>query len=152
MPKTLTKNILYVSFLSNQLGKANTMKHTIYKNDNIKILNQLIEKNKKVDVIYIDPLYNAQNKYFKSYSDFCNDWNYYIEEVLSLSSKLLVEDGIIFIQIGDDSVCKLKLICDNVFGVSNKIAMFAVKTPNQTTGNNVLKNTDYILAYSFIMQ
>ena len=108
------------------------------------LLNKDIEK---FDCIYIDPLYNAKNSNFKNYNDNIKNWEDFIEKRLYIAQKLLNDAGIISISIGEDAVCQLKLICDKIFGVKNKIAMITVKTPNQTENKDIIKNADYLLIY-----
>ena len=38
---------------------------------------------------------------------------------LKLLQKLLADDGVIFINIGEDEHANLKLVCDEIFGVRN---------------------------------
>ena len=122
-------------------------KHKLYVGDNTTVLDKLILEGIKVDMIYIDPTFHANNKFFKKYRDDEKEWLTTLMYKLQKSRILLKDDGLIFISIGDDQVCKLKLVCDKIFGERNKIAMMAVKTPNQTEGKNVIKNTEYLLIY-----
>ncbi len=123
------------------------VKHKLYVGDNYAVLDMLIEEKFKVDMIYIDPIYHAQNHYFKKYNDNEKLWFTTLVRKIKKSTELLKDDGLIFISIGDDQVCKLRLACDKMFGDDNRIAMIAVKTPNQTEGLNVIKNTEYLLIY-----
>lgn len=44
---------------------------------------------------------------------------------LRLLQKLLAEDGVIFINIGEDEHSNLKLICDEIFSARNYITDFS---------------------------
>ena len=118
--------------------------HKLYIGDNSEVLDELREK---VDVIYSDPVYAAPNKAFKNYDDMSPLWLNKLSECLIKSKEIMANDGVIFISIGETQVCRLKLVCDAIFGIENKIAMVAVKTPNQTENTNIIKNTDYLLIY-----
>jgi adenine-specific DNA-methyltransferase len=109
----------------------------------------------KIDVIYIDPPYNTGNKDF-IYNDHYVDkedrfrhskWLSFIEKRLKLAKSLLKNTGIIFISIDDIEVAQLKLLMDRIFGENNKIGIFTVETPNQTSDTNKIKNTDFLLVY-----
>ena len=43
---------------------------------------------------------------------------------LKLLQKLLAEDGVIFISIGEDENATLKIICDEIFGARNYVTSF----------------------------
>ncbi len=110
----------------------------------------------KVDVIYIDPPYNTGNEGFV-YNDNrvdMNDsyrhskWLSFIEKRLKLSKNLLSSNGIIFISIDDNEVAQLKLLCDEVFGEVNFIALIIVQT--NKGGRDYLeiaKTHEYLLCY-----
>ena len=87
--------------------------------------------NNSIDVIYIDPPYNTGNKDFK-YNDQWIDkedsyrhskWLSFMEKRLKLAKGLLSDKGIIFISIDDNEQAQLKLLCDEVFGDKNFIAI-----------------------------
>ena len=121
--------------------------HTLYEGENYEVLTNLEKKyNNMIQCIYIDPLYNAKNKYFKNYKDNVKNWIEFMKKRLIIAKKLLSTNGIISISIGEE-VCSLKLLCDEIFGIDNKLAMVSVKTPNQTEGKDIINNTDYLLIY-----
>lgn len=70
---------------------------------------------------------------------------------LKLARNLLKEDGVIFISIDDNEVENLRKICDEIFGSENRLDRGAIIWPNKgsTKGfNKIVKNHEYILAYS----
>ena len=85
----------------------------------------------KIDVIYIDPPYNTGNKDFIYNDSFVDKedgyrhskWLNFMEKRLNLANKLMKDSGVIFISIDDNEQANLKLLCDKVFGESNKIAI-----------------------------
>ena len=113
---------------------------------------------KKVDVIYIDPPYNTGNKDFifndryvdreDSYRH--SKWLAFMEKRLKLAKNLLKDTGVIFISIDDNEVAQLKLLMDrpDLSGEKNKIGIFTIETPNQTSDANKIKNSDFLLVYS----
>ncbi len=126
--------------------------------DNLHSL-KLLEKTHKgrIDVIYIDPPYNTGNKDFV-YDDLIVDkddtfkhskWISFIYARLKYAKELLTEEGIIFISIGDAELADLKLLCDDIFGENNCLAI--VPRLMKTGGNKgrfFSPNIDYILVYA----
>lgn len=96
--------------------------------DNLHSLKLLEKTHKgKIDVIYIDPLYNTKKDGF-TYSDTLVDgsdsfrhskWLSFIEKRISLSKELLSNKGIIFISIDENEYAPLKMLCDDIFGENN---------------------------------
>ncbi len=103
--------------------------------DNLHSL-KLLEKTHrgKIDVIYIDPPYNTGKSF--TYADKTvessdafrhSKWLSFMKERLAIASKLLSNHGAIFISINDAEEAQLKLICDEVFGETNFIAVMPKK-------------------------
>lgn len=117
--------------------------------DNLEALKSLLPQYEgKIKCIYIDPPYNTGNEGWV-YNDNVNDpkikkwlgqvvgkesedlsrhdkWLCMMYPRLKLLHKLLADDGVIFISIDDNEQANLKLICDEIFGISNYIANVAV--------------------------
>lgn len=132
--------------------------------DNLHSL-KLLEKTHagKIDVIYIDPPYNTENK------DFVYDdrkigiddayrhsmWISFMNRRLQIAKRLLMEQGVIFISIDNNEYANLKLLCDQIFGENNFVTTIHVEL-SATQGmkvkaakmGNVVKNGEYILVYS----
>ncbi len=82
----------------------------------------------------IDPPYNTNNKDFKYNDRFVDkedtwrhsNWLSFMNKRLILAKKLLSEKGIIFINIDDNELAQLKLLCDEIFGENNKLGIISV--------------------------
>lgn len=124
----------------------------------------LLEKTHKglIDVIYIDPPYNTGNKDFM-YDDCYIDsedgykhskWLSFMYKRLEFAKKLLSESGSIFIQIDDNELSQLKLLCDEIFGEENFINIISVNMKNIAGASGggedkrFKKNCEYILIYA----
>ena len=131
--------------------------------DNLQSL-YLLEKThkEKIDIIYIDPPYNTGNKDF-SYNDHYVDfedgyrhskWLSFMEKRIKIAKELLNEKGSIFIQIDDNELSQLKLLCDNIFGEENFINIISVNMKNIAGASGggedkrFKKNCEYILIYA----
>ncbi|MBR3889957.1 site-specific DNA-methyltransferase [bacterium] len=126
-------NLPILQRISEKEIKTNDTDYNILiEGDNFHALSVLNYTHKnKIDVIYIDPPYNTGNKDF-IYNDSYVDredgyrhskWLNFMEKRLNLAKNLLSEDGIIFISIDDNEQANLKLICDKIFGETNKIGI-----------------------------
>jgi adenine-specific DNA-methyltransferase len=74
----------------------------------------------QVKLIYIDPPYNTGTDSF-GYNDSFNHstWLTFMKNRLEVARELLSSDGSIWINIGDDEVHYLKVLCDEVFSREN---------------------------------
>ncbi|MBR5114926.1 MAG: site-specific DNA-methyltransferase [Oscillospiraceae bacterium] len=147
----------------------------IIRGDNLEALKALLPKYEgRIKCIYIDPPYNTGNEGWV-YNDNVNDpkikkwlgevvgkegedlsrhdkWLCMMYPRLKLLQKLLSSEGAIFLSIGDDEIAHLRMICDEIFGINNFIAMFAWKSrakPSNTGAAKVKPQNDaeYILCY-----
>lgn len=110
-----------------------------------------------VDIIYIDPPYNTGNMDF-SYNDKFVDiedpfrhskWLSFMEKRLKLARNLLKDSGVFFISIGDDEQAPLKMMCDEIFGEGNFLAMVIRKSKETSNkGRYFSPSTDYVLCYT----
>ena len=126
--------------------------------DNLASLKLLEKTHKgKIDLIYIDPPYNTGNKDFIYDDSFVDNndlfnhskWLSFMNNRLSLAKNLLSPTGFIFISIGDEEQSTLKMLCDEIFGISNHIACctrVAKRTSNKGTFFKPTK--DYVLVYA----
>lgn len=97
--------------------------------DNLLALKALEEEfTNKIKCIYIDPPYNTGNA-FEHYDDGLEHsiWLNMMKPRLSLLKNLLKDDGAIFIQINDEEMAYLKVLCDEIFGRRNFITSICVK-------------------------
>ena len=117
--------------------------------DNLVVLEKMQEQYKnKIRMIYIDPPYNTGNDFV--YNDSFKDWVDMITPRLELGRKLLTNNGVIFISIGEEEVSTLKEVCNKVFGKENHITTF-IYEKTQHFGRqklNAYSNAEYILCYA----
>ena len=126
--------------------------------DNLASLKLLEKTHKgKIDLIYIDPPYNTGNKDFVYDDCFVNSddlfshskWISFMEVRLEIAKRLLKNEGIIFLSIGDAELADLKLLCDEIFGEINCLSI--VPRLMKTGGNKgrfFSPNIDYVLVYA----
>jgi len=130
--------------------------------DNLAALKLLEKTHKgKIDVIYIDPPYNTGNEDFMYDDKFVDKedsfrhskWISFINARLCIAKNLLKSNGLIFISIDDNEQASLKLICDNLWGEENFIAMLVIET-GEAYGTKVahkektiFKVKDYVFVY-----
>jgi len=140
--------------------------------DNLEVLKSLLpEYEGIVDFIYIDPPYNTGNENWV-YNDNVNHpkikkwlgttvgkenddltrhdkWLCMIYPRLKLLQRLLNSQGVIFISIGEDELANLKLVCDEIFGLNNRIGLVSrIMKSGGNKGNFFSPNVDYILVYA----
>ena len=120
-----------------------------FEGDNLIVLETMQKEFKnKVRMIYIDPPYNTGNDFV--YKDSFKDWADMITPRLELARKLMTDDGVIFISIGEEEVSTLKEVCNKVFGKENFITTF-IYEKTQHFGRqklNAYSNAEYILCYA----
>lgn len=131
--------------------------HLIIEGDNLAALTELSYTHAgKIDVIYIDPPYNTGNKdfiYNDSYVDKEDSyrhskWLSFLAKRLRIAKNLLSEKGVIFISIDDNEQANLKLLCDEIFGETNFVAIFPrLTTKSGKTPLNYMISHDYVLCY-----
>ena len=151
--------------------EATNSGNKIIHGDNLEALKSLLpEYEGKIKCIYIDPPYNTGNEKWV-YNDNVNHpkikkwlgevvgkdgedlsrhdkWLCMMYPRLKLLQKLLAEDGAIFISIDDNEQANLKLLCDEIFGVSNCIGpLIQNKQNSKNDAINIQKNHEYILVY-----
>lgn len=140
--------------------------------DNLIALKSLLPKYEgKIKCIYIDPPYNTGSEGW-IYNDNVSSpemktwlgnvvggegddlsrhdkWLCMMYPRLRLLQKLLSNDGVIFISIGEDEHATLKLICDEIFGHRNYVTDFGRQMKSGgAKGHYYTPSLDYILAYA----
>lgn len=140
--------------------------------DNLEALKALLpEYEGKIKCIYIDPPYNTGNENW-IYNDNVNDpkikkwlgetvgkegedlsrhdkWLCMMYPRLRLLHRLLSDDGVIFISIDDNEIFNLKLMCDEIFGVScfvNSVSWQRTYSMRNDS-NGIPSEVEYILVY-----
>jgi adenine-specific DNA-methyltransferase len=133
--------------------------HILIEGDNLHALTALtFTHENKIDLIYIDPPYNTGSKEDFIYNDHYVDkedsfrhskWISFMDKRLNIAKRLMVEDGVIFISIGDDEIAQLTLLCNEIFGENNQLGIIArvAKTAGDK-GSYFAPSKDYIIAYA----
>lgn len=127
--------------------------------DNLHSLYLLEKTHKgKIDVIYIDPPYNTNNKDFVYNDEMIgaedgyrhSKWLSFMEKRISIANNLLSNKGIIFVSIDDNEYSQLKLLCDTIFGEENYVSTLHWKKKKQPSylHGQVAGVMEYILIYS----
>ena len=141
--------------------------------DNLEALKSLLPRFEgKINCIYIDPPYNTGNEGWV-YNDNVNDpkivkwlgevvgkegedltrhdkWLCMMYPRLMLLQKLLSDDGVIFISIDDTEHANLRLICDEIFGVSNFRTVISWRRKYSVSNNfkGIATICEFIYVYS----
>ena len=142
--------------------------------DNLEVLKLLSKTyHHKVKLIYIDPPYNTGHDfvYNDTFADgvqdyvelsnqtaktnpetngrFHTDWLNMMYPRLKLAKELLIDDGAIFISIGEQEVANLAKICDEIFGETNRIAIIPNKARASVSNDKIISpNANFILFYA----
>lgn len=130
--------------------------------DNLAALKLLEKTHKgKIDVIYIDPPYNTGKNekqdfhYDDNFVDI-NDsfrhskWLSFMEKRLKIAHRLLKNNGVIFISIGDDEQCNLEQLCNGLWGESNKIEDYIWESTFRPDNSSPIlrRNAEFVLCYA----
>ena len=103
--------------------------------DNLAALKLLKKTHKgKIDLIYIDPPYNTGAKSWRYNNDYVDKddgfkhskFSSFINERLQIANLLLKKNGIIAIAIDDYEMHNVRLLCDDIFGESNRLSTCTV--------------------------
>lgn len=141
--------------ISNKEDKFNFL----LEGDNLHSL-YLLEKThkEKIDVIYIDPPYNTNNKDFVYNDEMISledgyrhsKWLSFMYKRLFISKNLLSNKGVVFISIDDNEYSQLKLLCDDILGEENYVSTLHWKKKKQPSylHGQVAGVMEYILIYS----
>ena len=145
----------------------------IIQGDNLEALKALLPQYEgRIKCIYIDPPYNTGNENWV-YNDNVNDpkikkwlgqvvgregedlsrhdkWLCMMYPRLKLLQRLLSDDGAIFISIDSSELSNLKLICDEIFGLSNFIDIISwfKKASPSNDAKYFSNDIEYILVYA----
>ena len=107
----------------------------------------------KIKLIYIDPPYNTGNDSFKYNDNFNHStWLTFIKNRISLAYSLLMDDGVIFINIDDKELFYLKPLMDEVFSPENYIITNSIKrsgaTGHKAINPTPISATDLLIIYA----
>lgn len=148
------------------------------KGDNLEALKHLLNSYEgKIKCIYIDPPYNTGSDDFVYPDNFKYDkqtliklglteeeaervetlygksthsaWLTFMLPRLTLARELLSDDGVIFISIDDNEQANLKLLCDEVFGEDNFVALFPwrKRTAKSDVPFGVSQDYEWVVCY-----
>ena len=149
--KHFTKETKY-QILSSFENLESLLNGELIKSDNFQALNTLMPKYQgKIDLIYIDPPYNAPASeiiYKNNFKD--STWLSMMENRLRIGKEFLKYDkGLINIAIDDIELFNLGVLCDEVFGTENHISTISVLcNPQGRVANNISKNSEFNLLYA----
>ncbi len=106
----------------------------------------------KVKCIYIDPPFNT-GEAFEHYDDGLEHsvWIDLMAQRLRVLHKLLSDDGSIFIHIDDNELAYLMVICDEIFGRSNRVNIITFKQSSasgpKAINPGLVTTSNYIIFY-----
>ncbi|MFO7745503.1 MAG: site-specific DNA-methyltransferase [Psychroflexus sp.] len=132
----------------------------IIKGNNLMALHSLKKQFRgKVKLIYIDiPYFFSENKEgdtFQYNSNFkLSTWLTFHKDRIKYAKDMLSKSGVIFIHSNDDSQAYLKVVCDNIFSISNYVNTIAVNLKNIAGASGggedkkFKKNIEYIHIYA----
>lgn len=132
--------------------------HFLMEGDNLASLQLLLKTHReKIDLIIIDPPYNRGKNdfiYDDDYVDTSDDfrhskWASFMEIRLRLARRLLKPEGYIFINIDDNELTTLKMVCDEIFREQNFVGMYMWEKTSTAPAlsRKVRKKLEYILCY-----
>ena len=107
----------------------------------------------KIKLIYIDPPFNTGQD-FEDYEDGLEHsiWLSVIENRLRVLHRLLVDEGVIFIEIDQAEEARLKLLMDEIFGSKNYITTVSMKrsapTGHKAINPGMVNVSEYIQVYA----
>ena len=105
----------------------------------------------KVKLIYIDPPYNTGNDDFNYNDNFKHStWLCFMKNRLEIARELLRDDGVIFVQCGDNEQAYLKVLMDEIFDGENFVGTICRIATKRVKGDskNINKIHDYIHIYA----
>lgn len=124
------------------LSYGNSKENMIINGENLEALKILEEKySNSIQCIYIDPPYNT-GKSFEHYDDKIShiNWLNFMKERLVILRHLLKPTGFICCQIDDKEGPYLKVLMDEIFGISNYLCTLYIKTRHS---KKILKQSGY---------
>lgn len=137
-------------------GPADAPWHVVINGENFHALQALRSTHReKVDLIYIDPPYNAGGGdwiYNDRYVDAADrakssKWLSFMERRLTIARDLLKPTGVIIVAIGDDEHHRLRMLLDQVFGDQNFIANITWQGGGSSLSRFHAGGLDYMLIY-----
>ena len=137
-------------------AKAHVTDHDVFNNilihgDNLLALKALEQEyTGKVKCVFIDPPYNTGSA-FEQYDDGVEHslWLSLMRDRLELITRLLSNDGSLWITIDDNEAHYLKVLCDEVFGRSNFVCVVIWEKRKSRENRRVFSfKHDYVVVYA----
>lgn len=135
-------------------SRGDLFDNMLIKGDNLLALKALeADYAGKVKCVYIDPPFNTQQA-FPNYDDGLEHsiWLSLLRDRLRLLHRLLSDHGTAFIHIDDNELGYLVLVCDEIFGRSNRVSIVTFKqgsaTGHKSINPGVVTTSNFILIYA----
>ncbi len=133
--------------------------HILIEGENYAALSLLQEKYKEgIDLCIIDPPYNRGKKDFIYDDDYVDPsdhfahskWASFMYNRLILARELLKPEGYIFLNIDDNELTTLRMICDEIFGEKNFVGMYMWEKTSTAPAlsKKIRKKLEYVLCYA----
>lgn len=134
--------------------------HILIEGDNLEALTTLAYTHAgKIDVIYIDPPYNTGNtdrdggfyyndNFVAKDDDYKHSkWLSFMKRRLVIAKKLLSENGIMFISIGDHELSQLMSLCKDIFLDKNYIETYIWISTNRPDNSSPIlrRNAEFVI-------
>lgn len=159
---TLSTNLPVLTELIDLAVDNGGQQNFLLEGDNLAALDVLRRTHpNKVNVIYIDPPYNTNNRDFMYGDSFVeatdafrhSKWLSFMSRRLIASRAVLSEDGAIFISINNYEFGPLKLLCDEIFSESNFVGCLTWESTTQPINSGsarfqLQQKTEYIYCYA----
>lgn len=174
---TPTDTLVSPDELENNNGVNKDSENIYIIGDNIDVLKHLRKSyTNAVDVIYIDPPYNtgsddftypdtfqfsverlteifgdeekAERIYNLSGKSSHSAWLTFMLPRIAIAHKLLKKEGVMFVSLDDNEASNMILLCDEIFGESNRLGpIIQNKQNSKNDSKNIQKNHEYVLVY-----
>jgi adenine-specific DNA-methyltransferase len=153
-PKVLTDFKKYDSKGEHKVTDISLEDNLIIKGNNLLALHSLLPIYRgRIKLIYIDPPYNTGNDEF-GYNDSFNHstWLTFLKNRLEVAKELLEKSGSIWINIDDNELSHLKVLCDEIFYSENILSIVSMKrsapTGHKAINPSPISVTDFLLGYA----
>jgi len=153
-PKAFTNWKKYDKDGEHEVTNISLDDNLIIKGNNLIALHSLKELYRgKIKLIYIDPPYNTGNDGF-NYNDSFNhsSWLTFMKNRLEVAKELLSNNGSIWMNIDDNELPYLMILCDEIFGKENFLSLTSIKrsaaTGHKSINPSPISVTDYLIGYA----
>ena len=154
-PKVLTKAKRYTADGASATDKIDNTDNLVIKGNNLIGLAAIGARyNGLIKCIFIDPPYyfiaTKPSDTFSYNSNFkLSSWLVFMKNRLSLSHKLLANNGILYMAISDEGAHYLKVLTDDIFGMENFIADVTWESRKSVSSDGLMsENHNHILVYA----